>query len=52
MKVNIQLDLLNILYAQKQKSFESYKLLLMKNEQQELQDVHTELFLLITQFML
>jgi hypothetical protein len=50
MKVNIQPDFLNIVYAQKQKSFEGYELLLMELEP-ELQDVHTELFLLITQFM-
>ena len=51
MKVNIQLDFLNISFAQKQKSFKSYELLLMENEKPELKDVHTELFLLITQFI-
>jgi hypothetical protein len=51
MKVNIQLDFLNIFFAQKQKSSDSYKPLLMENEKPGLQDVHTELFLLITQIM-
>jgi hypothetical protein len=49
MKVKIQLDFLNNFFAQKQKPFDSYKPLLMENEKLELQDVHTELFLLITQ---
>jgi hypothetical protein len=46
MKVNIQLNFLNIFYAQKQKSFDIYEPLLTENEKPELQDVHTEIFLL------